>query len=66
MERQLKQIKIYEFDKYGNSFNVQDCVNNFIIQLYNEHGVTEPIIETNSKYITVIYNKSVDVVDKTL
>jgi hypothetical protein len=41
---------------------MEECVNDYIIELYNKHGVTEPIIETNSEYITVIYNKLVDVV----
>lgn len=63
MKTQIKQIKIFKVDDYDNSEKLETAVNNFVSEIVSQEG-NYPTIETNSKFISVIGNRLVEVKDK--
>jgi hypothetical protein len=54
----LKQIKIFDVSEYGTSEQLEIAVNSFIIDVFENFG-NFASIETNSKFISVVFEKSV-------
>ena len=61
MSVQLTQIKTFFLENYGSSLD--EAVNDFVVEVFNTQG-NYPRIETNSKFVSVIYNSLKEVNNK--
>lgn len=60
MKAQIKQIKIFRVDEYDSSEKLEKAVNDFVSEIASQEG-NYPSIETNSKFISVIGNRLVEI-----
>ncbi len=63
-KKQIQQIKIFRVDDFNNCEKLEKEVNDFVAEIVSQEG-NYPVIETNSKFISVIGDRLVEVKSKT-
>lgn len=61
-KKQIQQIKIFMVDEFNGSESLEKAVNDFVSAIFSQEG-NYPVIETNSKFISVIGDRLVEIKD---